>query len=271
MVRKKNTFALIYQNYVAFLDQCKEMAESLNEYLQEQEMGELDMPKAMKDLDVILQHSLLEIAIADGSFSAEEAYFLRSFADYYPFTDYLKENVALEISWDDLFASGVGVKVILNSVRDEVLKMADSVSKVLGVVSAVTDGALEKLIHVGTEVAASFAALSLEEKTVVAFGDTTLMKLLCLVQKVMDEYNENVASEKRRIALKKSFSRMSATKQRSAQEERAWEEACKEIVQNLKAAGTSGEDPDEFCDLVRTPEPKPKDSPEDKIVFRRRK
>lgn len=115
-----------YSNIVSILE---EMADTFTKYAEENSI-KFSTKSLLSSFDVVLQHSLLQIAVADYTVSANEILFLRDLTKHGDWVDFFnsKNYQEQKLNWTIVYKSKLeDLNKLLETAKDDVQKMADSI------------------------------------------------------------------------------------------------------------------------------------------------
>ena len=94
---------------------------------------------ALERFDVLLQYSLMQVALNDGYFHIEEAKFIRDIAQYCDFCDFLRKHGFDDLTWQEIYDSDERRwKRVLDDARDDVISLSNDFVAIFATVDAVT-------------------------------------------------------------------------------------------------------------------------------------
>lgn len=120
-----NIFELAQAAYADSVNDVKNMAQLIEKVLKSAGQ-KYDYKITLKQFDIILQYSLLQIAVADNNIDKNEVSFIRELTTYGDFCNYLSVGTGKKIDWDDiLYASESLIKSLLDKIQDAIIELAN--------------------------------------------------------------------------------------------------------------------------------------------------
>ena len=147
------------------------------------------------EFDVLLQYSLLELALYDGDLDLEELSIISEITEYGDLMDYFSCYTDEPISWNDLFESrALLIKQVLNAFHDRMVDIAADFCGTYAIVAATFEEYLDVLFDAVKEI---FAAVILADGEYDAgekdkIGDNFFwMHVIEGIKSQMSNYNED--------------------------------------------------------------------------------
>ena len=120
-----NIFELAQAAYADSVNDVKNMAQLIEKVLKSAGQ-KYDYKITLQQFDILLQYSLLQIAVADNDIDKNEIAFIRELTTYGDLCNYLSITSGNKIEWDTiLYASESVVKSLLNTLETPIKRLAD--------------------------------------------------------------------------------------------------------------------------------------------------
>ncbi len=115
-----DTCKLVYKKMLSRVRMMAETVSSLDEV-------DLDSEQVIIDFDIILQYSLLQIAVADYELDNNEIIFIRDLTEEGDFVeDLINERFNRSITWESIYGGGaLIIKDLLSSLKSEMTKISN--------------------------------------------------------------------------------------------------------------------------------------------------
>lgn len=138
---KSELFKVTRKAYESCLKDIKEMAKYIEKAFKK-EGQEFDHAKTLKQFDIILQYSMLQIAVADNRTEASEIELIRDIVKYGDFCEYLKMYSGRnEFSWSVILAADeTSLSRLLDAIQEDIRKLVNEFITVF----VVADSALKQ-------------------------------------------------------------------------------------------------------------------------------
>lgn len=89
--------------------------------------------------DIVLQYSLLQVAVADFDFDRNEMIFIRDITEQGDFVNYINAMANTDITWDGLFNSSVSdIRKFLRDIKDVIEELSDEFVQVFALCDKLT-------------------------------------------------------------------------------------------------------------------------------------
>lgn len=119
-----NIFEIAQAAYKDSLNDIKNMSQLVEKVLKNAGQ-KYDYKITLKQFDILLQYSLLQIAVADNDIDENEIAFIRDITQCGDLCDYLRIGTGKKIEWDDILNAGAPIiKSLLDTIRDAIIKLA---------------------------------------------------------------------------------------------------------------------------------------------------
>lgn len=133
---KTNIFEKAMNAYVEVMNTAKEMFKVHQDAL-ESEGKQFSVRVALNQLDVIIQYSMLQIALNDNNLDKNEVLFIKTMSQYCDFCDFLNQCGYKNVTWDVIYNSDEQVlKQILKETLESVVSLSNDFIKVFSLIDA---------------------------------------------------------------------------------------------------------------------------------------
>lgn len=135
---EKNIYELAFESYAHACKMIQAMFETGNEsFLSDHPV---DVRVCLNQFDVVLQYSMMQIALADNTLDSNEINFISTLSKYCDFCDYLNQRGFENVTWEVLSKVDVkGIKEVVEKAYDEMISLAQDLIGVFAFIDAQTE------------------------------------------------------------------------------------------------------------------------------------
>lgn len=139
MDNSKEVTLLANAAYQDSINDLREMAKLMKDVVSQKGIN-YDIKSVLRNFDILLQYSMLQVAVADNILKEEEIRLIQNITEYGDFCSFLSVIAKYEITWEGLYYSKESdIKQVLNDMKDIVHDLANTFVTTFAVVDSVTD------------------------------------------------------------------------------------------------------------------------------------
>ena len=136
---EKNVFEEAAKAYVEVMNTATEMFK-FHQQSMANEGKNFDVRVGLNQLDVIIQYSMLQVALNDGNLDENEVGFIKSMSQFCDFCDYLNQTGYRGVTWDVIFNTDENsLKEVLEESRKSVISLSEDFVRVFSLIDAMTE------------------------------------------------------------------------------------------------------------------------------------
>lgn len=140
MFSKQKVFEACKNLYGQSFGIVKEMAKAIAQYYEETQGNEFDPGITEIKFELLMQHSLLQVASADFELHADELIFIRDLAIKFDWVDFYNSLEKTDLTWEEIYHMSVtDFRRKLKSSEKAINAMADEVVNVFAICDAVLE------------------------------------------------------------------------------------------------------------------------------------
>ncbi len=100
---------------------------------------DFSVESAMCELDVLIQYSMLQIALNDGNLNENEVAFIKNLSSYLDFCGYLNQRGYQDVTWDVIFSTDEeSLKEVLKEAKEDILALSKNFVVIFSLIDAMT-------------------------------------------------------------------------------------------------------------------------------------
>lgn len=170
---------------------------------------DVDIRFLMGEFDVLLQYSMMQVALEDNYLHEEEVIFIKGMARYFDYCDYLKAKGFDEITWEDIYYTKESVlQDLLDNTKEEMIKLSQEFLTILTLVDvAIKEISLAKdlLLHLFAILSAvAYADGNCDREEVKAVENSLIFQVFRKIAEYVDKKHEE-GNDINQNATKKSL------------------------------------------------------------------
>ena len=136
---EKNLFEEAAKAYVAVMNTATEMFQ-FHQQSMANEGKNFDVRVGLNQLDVIIQYSMLQVALNDGNLDENEVGFIKSMSQFCDFCDYLNQAGYRGVTWDVIFNTDENsLKEVLEESKKSVISLSEDFVRIFSLIDAMTE------------------------------------------------------------------------------------------------------------------------------------
>lgn len=136
---EKNVFEEAAKAYVAVMNTATEMFK-FHQQSMANDGKNFDVRVGLNQLDVIIQYSMLQVALNDCNLDENEVNFIKSMSQFCDFCDYLNQAGYQGVTWDVIFNTDENsLKEVLEESKESVISLSEDFVKVFSLIDAMTE------------------------------------------------------------------------------------------------------------------------------------
>lgn len=195
---KENVFEKAAQAYVDVMNTATEMFKVHQESLKNQGK-QFNIRVALNQLDVIIQYSMLQIALNDGNLDENEIKFIESMSQYCNFCDYLNQRGYQGVTWEVIFNTDENsLKQVLEESKNDVISLSEDFVSVFSIIDAMTEhNYLDDLYQSFCSIIAAVMQADGKNYREEVEGGCLLIDLLNVVDAKKHEVEESINNQKK--------------------------------------------------------------------------
>ena len=138
MATKQDVFDLCKSLYLKSVNNVKAMAVEIAK-IAEKDGIDIDPKAVAGEFDVVLQYSLLQVAVADFELDADEIIFIRDLTEYGDFVNYCSSE-KFKLTWEMLYNASINdVRKLLKSLEDIIKDLSGRFVRIFAICDAATE------------------------------------------------------------------------------------------------------------------------------------
>lgn len=139
MNNSKNFMLLAEGAYQDSINDIRKMAKLMEDIFSQRGL-DYDSKSVLRDFDILLQYSMLQIAVADDILTKDEIQFIQNITEYGDFCTFLSAVAKYKITWEGLYYSDESdIKTILNDMKGIIYTLAKTFMATFAVVDSETE------------------------------------------------------------------------------------------------------------------------------------
>jgi len=136
---EKNVFEEAAKAYVEVMNTATEMFK-FHQQSMANEGKQFDIRVGLNQLDVIIQYSMLQVALNDDELDESEAGFIKSMSQFCDFCDYLNQVGYRGVTWDVIFNTDENsLKEVLEESKKSVISLSQDFVRIFSLIDAMTE------------------------------------------------------------------------------------------------------------------------------------
>lgn len=139
MENSKNFMLLAKGAYQDCINDLRKMAKLMDGVVSQRGI-DYEPKSVLRDFDILLQYSMLQVAVADDILTKDEIQFIQNITAYGDFCTFLSAVAKYEITWEGLYYSDESdIKSVLNDMNDIIHMLAKTFITTFAVVDSATE------------------------------------------------------------------------------------------------------------------------------------